>query len=76
MASGRMVDMAGQRTGFRGMAAYQTVVHRYEAGSVYRLRDRDRMRRAMEAQDALRQRAKRGGNLTKVIREWRDKRCS
>ena len=56
----------------RGVAQYQTVVHRFEAEAVYRLRDQDRMRQAMETQDRIRERAKRGGDLTKVIREWRD----
>ncbi len=52
---------------------YKAFIHRFEHAVVYRLKDKTRIKEAMELQDKIRSLTKGGVNLTKEIRKWRDK---
>ncbi len=55
---------------------YKTVVHRFENIVVHRLRNKDRVAKAMRIQDEIRSKTRGGIDLTKEIRKWRETRCS
>ena len=53
---------------------YKTIVHRFEYSVVYRLKDKNRIARAMKVQDEIRKKIKGGSSLSEIIRKWRDAR--
>ena len=53
----------------------KTIIRRFEYGMVYKLRDSDKMKKAMKVQDEIRKKTKGGSSSTKEIRKWRDPIC-
>ena len=53
---------------------FDAVISKYEYGVIYRIRNRDKVEKAMKIQDSIRKRSKTRKSLTKEIRKWRDTR--
>lgn len=54
---------------------YKKIINRFEYVTVYRLKDKSRVEKAIRTQDRIRKMTKGGADLTGEIRKWRDKRC-
>lgn len=55
---------------------YKTTIKRFEYAVLYRVKDENRIAKAMKLQDEIRNKTKGGTDITKEIRKWRDARCS
>lgn len=60
----------------RAGVQYKTTIKRFEYAVVYRVKDENRIAKAMRLQDEIRSKTKNGIDITKEIRKWRDIRCS
>ena len=53
---------------------FDAIISRYEYGVMYRLRNKEKLDRAMKIQDSIRKSSRAKKSLTKEIRKWRNMR--